>query len=184
MAVQAAVSCGLPEAGQVADAGGVGGEGVPQGGRAELVLAGAAAVLVEVVGDLVAGHAGARWGRDGLQGPHRSLEFLGGPGQRGVAPAGDVLGALRAGQVADRGLLYERGGQRAGVAEPGGVHRRGDDRLAVRVTAGPVITVQQVRDPGQVLGDLPVLPGARGRRGRFGQHRVAGARPRLPGRRR
>ena len=59
MAVQAAVSCGLPEAGQVAGAGGVGGEGVPQGGRAELVLAGAAAVLVEVVGDLVAGHAGA-----------------------------------------------------------------------------------------------------------------------------
>ena len=61
------------------------------------------------------------------------------------------------------------------MAEPGGVHRRGDDRLAVGVTAGPVITVQQVGDPGQVLGDLPVLPGARGRRGRFRQHRIAGA---------
>ena len=60
------------------------------------------------------------------------------------------------------------------MAEPGGVHRRGDDRLAVRVTAGPFITVQQVRDPGQVLGDLPVLPGARGRRGRFCQHQIAG----------
>ena len=72
VAVQAAVSGGLAEAGQVAGGGGVGGEGVPQGGRAELVLAGAAAVLVEVVGDLVAGHAGAGRGRDGLQGPHRA----------------------------------------------------------------------------------------------------------------
>ena len=174
VAVQAAVLCGLPEAGEVAGAGCAGGEGVPQGGRAQLVLAGAAAVLVKVVGDLVAGHAGARRGRDGLQGPHRSLELLGGPGQRGVAPAFDAGGALRAGQVPDRSFLDERGGQRAGVAEPDGVHRRGDDRLAVRVTAGPVITVQQVRDPGQVLGDLPVLPGARGRRGRFCQHRIAG----------
>ena len=97
MAVQAAVLCGLPEAGQVAGAGGVGGEGVPQGGRAELVLAGAAAVLVEVVGDLVAGHAGADAGRDGLQGPHRALELLGGPGQGGVAPAGDAV--VRCGPV-------------------------------------------------------------------------------------
>ena len=88
--------------------------------------------------------------------------------------AGDGLGALRAGQVPDRGVLQERGGQRAGVAEPGGVHRRGDDRLPVGVTARPGIAVQQVRDPGQVLGDLPVLPGVGGRRGRFGQHRVAG----------
>ena len=86
VAVQAAVSGGLPEAVQVAGGGGVGGEGVPQGGRAELVLAGAAAVLVEVVGDLVAGHAGTVRGRDGLQGPHRAAEFVGGPGQRGVAP--------------------------------------------------------------------------------------------------
>ena len=61
------------------------------------------------------------------------------------------------------------------MAEPGGVHRRGDDRLAVGVTAGPGIAVQQVGDPGQVLGDLPVLPGAGGRRGRVRQHRVAGA---------
>ena len=132
-------------------------------------------MLIEVISDLVANYTGAclRW--DGLQGPHRAVELLGGPGQGGLAPGGDVLGALRAGQVADRGLLEERGGQRAGVAEPGGVHRRGDDRLAVGVTAGPGIAAQQVRDPGQVLGDLPVLPGGRGGRGRFGQHRVTGA---------
>ena len=142
---------------------------------AELVLAGCAAVLVEVVGDLVAGHAGAGCGRDGLQGPDGALEFLGGPGQGGVAPAGDVLGALRAGQVPDRGLLEERGGQRAGVAEPGGVHRCGDDRLTIWVTAVPRIAVEQVGDPGQVLGDLPVLPGIGCRRGRRREHRVAGA---------
>jgi hypothetical protein len=175
VAVQTTVSRGVPEAGQVAGVGGVGDQGVPQGGRAEPVLAGAAAVLVEVVGDLVAGHAGARWGRDGMQGPHRSHEFRGGPVQRLLAPAGDVLGALRVGQVPDRGLLDERSGQRSGVAEPGGVYRRLDDRLPVRVVGGPVITLPQVRDPSQILGELPVLPGARGRRGRFCQPRVAGA---------
>ena len=60
------------------------------------------------------------------------------------------------------------------MAEPGGVHRRGDDRLPIGVTARPGVAVQQVRDPGQVLGDLPGLPGSGRRRGRFGQHRVAG----------
>ena len=98
-------------------------------------------MLVEVVGDLVADHAGAGGGRDGLHGPHRAVEFLRGLVQCRVPPAGDVLGALQAGQVADRGLLEQRGGQRAGMAEPGSVHRRSDNRLAVRVTAGPVIAV-------------------------------------------
>ena len=57
------------------------------------------------------------------------------------------------------------------MAEAGGVHRRGDDRLAVGVTAGALVVAQQVRDPGQVLGELPVWSGV----GRFGQQRVADA---------
>jgi hypothetical protein len=153
----------------------VDGEGVPQGGWAELVLAGTAAVLVEVVGDLVAGYASAGFRRDGLQGPDGAFEFLGGPDQGGIAPAGDVRGALRAGQVPDRRLLEERGGQRAGVAQPSGVHRRGDDRLAGGIAARPGIAVEQIGDAGQVLRDLPVLPG--GGCGFSGghEHRVASA---------
>ena len=55
MAVQTAVSCGLPEAGQVAGAGSVGGEGVPEGGRAQACLAESAGVLVEEVARLIVG---------------------------------------------------------------------------------------------------------------------------------
>src|SRR4029077_20048925 len=94
-------------------------------------------------------------------------QLVGGPGQGRIAPVLDAGGALLGGQVTDRGLLEERGGQRAEVDEPGSIHRRGDDRLAVGVTAGPGIAVEQVWDTSQVLGNLPFLPGVGGRRWRF-----------------
>src|SRR4029077_51821 len=123
---------------------------------------------IEVVGDLVTGHAGAFRRRDRSQGTDSAPELVGGPGQSTIAPALDAGGALLVGQVTDRGLLEERGGQRAEVAEPGGIHRRRDDRLAVGVTAGPGIAFEQVWDTSRVLGTLPFVPGAGGRRCRFG----------------
>ena len=175
LAVQPAGTGGLPEPHPVPGRSSVGGEGGPQGGWAGLILAGAASVLVEVIGELVSGDASTGCGRGGLQGPDGAFELRGSPFEGGVVPAGDVRGALRAGQVADRRLLEELGGQRAGVAQPGGVHRRGDDRLAVGIAAGPGVAVEQVGDPGQVLGDLAVLPRCSCSRGSCGEHRVAGA---------
>ncbi len=53
------------------------------------------------------------------------------------------------------------------VPSAAGIHRRGDDRLAVEVAAGPVIAAQQVGDPGEVLSDLALPPGVGGRGYRF-----------------
>ena len=91
-------------------------------------------------------------------------------GERSVRPVLPAGGGWRSGQAAGRGLLQQAGRQRPGVAEPGGVHRRGQDRPAARVAARVGVAAQQPRDPGQVLGDLPVRAG-RGHGG--GQHRVA-----------
>jgi len=150
-------------------------DGVPGAEGHVGVAAFPAGVLNQVVRNGVPGDTGAFRGRDRLQRTDSALELGGGPSQGSVTPALDTKSALRAGQVTYRSFLEEHGGQRAGVAESGGVHRRCNDRLPVGIAAGPGITKQQVRDPGQVLGHLPLLPGARGRRHRSGQHRVAGA---------
>jgi hypothetical protein len=92
-------------------------------------------------------------------------ELGGCPGQGGIPPGRDVSGALLAGQVVDCRLGQHGDGQRAGVAEPGGVYRRGDDRLPIRVTAGPLITVDQIGEPrpgtGSIARGCPVPAAAR-----------------------
>src|SRR5258708_2324365 len=112
MTVQAAILGGLSQAIQVEGACRAGGERVPQRERAELVLAYTAAVLVEVVGDLVPGDAGACYGRDRLQGPG------GGAGCRGGRRGGRVAGGNRGGG----GAAPAAGGiapGRAGTGEAG-----------------------------------------------------------------
>jgi hypothetical protein len=116
-------------------------------------------MLVEVAGDPVAGQVSVRCGRDRFERANRAVELGAGPGQGAVTSARDVGGDQRPGQVADRGVRHEHGGQRAGVTKPGRIHRRRDDRLAVGVAAGSVVPAQQRRTPGQVLGDPAVRPG-------------------------
>ncbi len=148
-------------------------------------------MLVEVTGDPVADWAAVRRGRGRVGGrdrgerADRAVEHRAGPGHRVLTRAGGIrlaraAGRRRAGQVAGRGVPQERGGERAGVAEPGRVHRRGDDRLPVGVAAGSVVPAQQGRAARQVLGEEPVRPGGGGR---GGQHRVAahGRGRQLPG---
>ncbi len=60
MAVQPTISCDLGKAAQVADIGDVDGEGIPEGGRSELIPAVATAIFIEIVGNPVPDHAGTR----------------------------------------------------------------------------------------------------------------------------
>ena len=110
MAIQPAGTRGLTEPGPVPSRSSGDGEGGPQGGWTGLILAGAAPVLVEVIGELVSGDTSARCGRDGLSGSDGAFKFRGSPFEGGIVPAGDVRSALRAGQVAYRRLLEEHGG--------------------------------------------------------------------------
>src|SRR5689334_11429262 len=110
MAVQAAVSCGLRQADQVTNATSVGGESVPEGNWAKFLLASAAAVLVEVVRDLVADNASAGGGRDGPHSLHRASELPRGIVQGLLPPAGNIPGALPVAQVTDSRPLEQFGG--------------------------------------------------------------------------
>ena len=138
-------------------------------GRPGLVLADLSAVLVERAGQLESGTfpggdrrepcdpavpSGAGPGQPGFRGN------LPPGGERSVRPVFPVGGGWRSGQAAGRGLLQQAGRQRPGVAEPGGVHGRGEDRLAARVASGIGVAAQQPGNPGQVLGDLSVRPAA------------------------
>jgi hypothetical protein len=62
-------------------------------------------------------------------------------------------------------------GQGQGVTQPTGVHRRVDQRPGGR--RGQLVAGHQFRDPGQVLGHLPV-PGPGGG---LGQPHITGRRP-------
>ena len=165
----------MPQAVQIAHAGGVRGKGIPKGSRSELVPAGSVGVLDKVVRYLVSVYTSAGRRRNRPQRPDRSLQFFRCPGEGSLAPGRDVPGALEVGQVADRGFLDEHGGQGCAMAEPGRVHRRTKDRLPIGVAAQPFVAVQQVGYPGQVLSDLPIVAFAGSRLGRFGQRWVAGA---------
>ena len=93
MAVQPAAFGSSTEAVEIGSAGGMGGERVPQVGRADLVPSGVAAVLVEVIGGPVADDPGAPQGRDGLHGLDRAPQCLGGPVQ-GRSRRGVFVAAL------------------------------------------------------------------------------------------